>query len=144
MSLWSRITNAFRTDRLNEEIDRELESHIQEAVEEGRDPQEVRRAFGSPLRHREQIRDAKLLPWLDSLRSDAIFGARQLLKTKITTLAAILSLALAIGACTSAFRLVDALLFRPLPISAPERLYALSRLGTNLDGTPDTYDSQPY
>ena len=33
MSLWSRITNVFRSDRLNHEIDEELKSHIQEAIE---------------------------------------------------------------------------------------------------------------
>jgi hypothetical protein len=104
MSLWSRIANVFRGDRLNREIDEELESHIQEAIEHGRDPAEVRRAFGSALRHRETSRDVRLLTWLDSLRADAIFGLRQLKKNKITSATAILSLALAIGACTSAFR----------------------------------------
>ena len=39
--------------------------------------------------------------------------------------AAILSLALGIGACTSAFRLIDALLLRPLPVAHPERLWLL-------------------
>jgi hypothetical protein len=61
MSLWSRITNVFRSDRLNHEIDEELESHIQEAIEKGRDPAEVRRAFGSTLRHCEESRDVRLL-----------------------------------------------------------------------------------
>ena len=60
--------------------------------------------------------------WFDSLRADAVFGLRRLRKNKITSAAAILSLALAIGACTSAFRLIDALLLRPLPIAHPERL----------------------
>jgi hypothetical protein len=41
--------------------------------------------------------------------------------------AAILSLALAIGACTAAFRLIDALLLRPLPVAHAERFYVLSR-----------------
>jgi hypothetical protein len=49
---------------------------------------------------------------IDSLRADASFGWRQLTKKKVTSGAAILSLALAIGACTSAFRLIDALLLR--------------------------------
>ncbi len=40
-----------------------------------------------------------------------------------------LSLALGIGACLSAFRLVDALLFRSLPVKTPERLYGLFREG---------------
>jgi hypothetical protein len=48
------------------------------------------------------------------------------LENKVASAAAILSLALAIGACLSAFRLIDALLLRPLPIAAPQRLYAVS------------------
>jgi len=144
MSLWSRIANVFRSDRLNREIDEELESHIQEAIEHGRDPAEVQRAFGSTLRHREESRDVRLLTWLDSLRADAIFGLRQLNKNKIASGAAILSLALAIGACTSAFRLVDALLLRPLPVVQPEGLYILSLHGAGFDGKPGTFDEYPY
>jgi putative ABC transport system permease protein len=144
MSLWSRITNIFRGDRLNREIDEEFESHIQEAIEGGRDPEEVRRAFGSALRHREESRDFRLVTWLESLRFDAVFGWRQLIKAKVTSTAAILSLALAIGACTSAFRLIDALLLRPLPVSAPERLYLLSREGIGWDGKPSTDDGCEY
>ncbi len=144
MSLWSRITNVFRSDRLNHEIDEELESHIQEAIENGRDPAEVRRAFGSTLRHRQESRDVRLLTWLDSLRADAVLGLRQLKKNKITSAAAVVSLALAIGACTSAFRLIDALLLRPLPVVEPERLYILSRHGAGFDGKPGTFDDFQY
>src|ERR1700677_1289773 len=129
MSLWSRIANVFPGRSLSREIDEEFESHVAEAIGQGRDPAEARRAFGSTLRHREESRDIKLIAWLDSLRSDAVFGWRQLRKNKVTSAAAILSLALAIGACTAAFRLIDALLLRPLPVAQPERLYALSRLG---------------
>src|SRR5271168_2061525 len=141
MSLWSRIGNALRGERLNREIDEELEAHIAEAVSQGRDPVEARRAFGSTLRHREGSRDVRIVAWLESLRSDAIFGLRQLKKTKVTSLAAILSLALAIGACTSAFRLIDALLLRPLPVVNPEHLYVMSRHGIGFDGKPSSYDS---
>jgi predicted permease len=144
MSLWSRIANVLRGERLNREIDEELESHIEEAIAQGRDPGEARRALGSTLRHREGSRDVRLVAWLESLRSDAIFGWRQLNKTKVTSLAAILSLALAIGACTSAFRLIDALLLRPLPVSNPERLYDLSRQGIGPEGTPQTFDGWAY
>ena len=66
----------------------------------------------------------------DSLRADAVFGWRQLMKRKVTSAAAILSLALAIGACTSAFRLIDAILLRPLPVAKPEQLYTLARRGS--------------
>ena len=71
----------------------------------------------------------------DCLRADAVFAWRQISKRKATSGAAILSLALGIGACTSAFRLIDALLLRPLPIAAPERLYSVSRHGIGPEGT---------
>jgi predicted permease len=144
MAWWTRITNVFRGDRVNSEIDEELQSHIEEAIEQGRDPAEARRAFGSALRAREDSRDVRLAAWLDSLRDDAVFGWRQLKKSKVTSLAAILSLALAIGACTSAFRLIDALLLRPLPVTEPDRLYSLSRQGIGFDGKPQTFDGWAY
>jgi predicted permease len=144
MSLWMRLANVFRGERLNREIDEELEAHIAEAIAQGRDPGEARRAFGSALRHREGSRDVRLAVWLESLRSDAIFGLRQLKKTKVTSLAAILSLALAIGACTSAFRLIDAILLRPLPVANPERLYDLARQGIGPDGKPQDFDGWAY
>jgi predicted permease len=142
--MWTRITNVFRGDQLNREIDEELEAHITEATARGRDPLEARRALGSTLRHRENSRDVKLASWLESLRADAVFGWRQLYKTKVTSAAAILSLALAIGACTSAFRLIDALLLRPLPVANPERLYDLSRQGIGPEGKPQTFDGWAY
>ncbi|HEX4169291.1 MAG TPA: ABC transporter permease [Bryobacteraceae bacterium] len=127
MSLWSRIANVFRRDSLNRDIEEELQSHLAEAIAEGRDPAEARRAFGTLLYHRERSRDIRLVPWLESLYADSVFGWRQIVKRKTTSAAAILSLALAIGACLAAFRLTDAMLWRPLPISAPERLYIFSR-----------------
>ncbi len=144
MSLWSRVRNVFRGEQLNREIDEELEAHIAEAIAQGRDAGEARRAFGSTLRHREGSRDARLVSWLESLHSDSLFGLRQLRKTKVTSLAAILSLALAIGACTSAFRLIDAILLRPLPVANPERLYDLSRQGIGPEGKPQNFDGWTY
>ena len=144
MSLWSRFTNLFHSDRLNREIDEEFESHIEEAIARGRDSTEARRAFGPALRQREESRDVRLIAWLDSLRADIIFGWRQLMKRKVTSAAAILSLALAMGACTSAFRLIDALLLRPLPVTHPQRLYAMFCRGMGPDGTLRTTDSNEY
>src|SRR4051812_41096195 len=80
MSVWSRLANLLRTERLQREIEEELGTHLQEAIEEGRDPEEVQRAFGSFLRYREQSREVKLVVWMDSLRADLIFGWRQLCK----------------------------------------------------------------
>ena len=90
------------------------------------------------------LRGRSLTRELDSLRADAVFGWRQLNKKKVTSAAAILSLALSIGACTSAFRLIDALLLRPLPVAQPERLYALSRQGFQAWDGPTVYDGWEY
>jgi predicted permease len=143
MSLWSRIANAVRGESFSREIDDEVQSHFDEGVAQGRDPSEVRQAFGSPLRYAEESRDVRLVAWLDSLRADAVFGWRQLMKKKVTSAAAILSLALAIGACTGAFRLIDALLLRPLPVAHPERIYALAREAF-FDGKLQSFDAWAY
>jgi predicted permease len=86
----------------------------------------------------------RLVAWLDAIRADFVFGSRQLAKSKVTSAAAVLSLALGIGACTSAFRLVDALLSRPLPIAAPQRLYDVSRHEIGWDKKPATFDGWAY
>src|SRR4249920_2983246 len=144
MSMWSRIANVVRGDGLSREIDEELDAHLAEAIGEGRDLVEVCRAFGSVLRNREESRDVRLIAWLDSLRADAVFGWRQLMKKKATSAAAVLSLALAIGACTAAFRLIDALLLRPLPVADAERLYSVAFENIGADGKLATYDSCSY
>lgn len=144
MQIWSRVANLFRRDSLHREIDEELNAHIEEAIEEGRDPEEVRKTFGSLLRYRELSHDVRLVTWIDALRADLIFGWRQLVKRPATSIAAILSLALAIGSCASVFRLVDALLLRPLPITHSDRLYAMVLHGIGPDGSVRDSDWGEY
>lgn len=144
MSLWTRLRNTLLNERLHREIDEELESHVAEAISAGRNADEARRAFGSPLRHREASRDARLITRLDALRADASFGLRQLRKNKITSAAAILSLALAMGLAVAGFRLIDAFLWRPLPIANADRLYAVVRQGLGPSGDFRISDSNEY
>ena len=144
MSLWSRITNTFRGDRLSREIEEELQAHIEDAIAGGRDPAEARRAFGPVLQRGEESRDIRLLTWLEWLRADVVYGWRQILKRKVTSGAAVLSLALAMGASIAAFRLIDALLLRSLPVAAPEQLHVLSRQGIGFTGKPQTFDGWAY
>jgi predicted permease len=136
MSVWSRITNALQGERLNREIEEELRSHIEEAIASGRDPDEARRTFGSILRQREASHSIRAAGWLESLLADVRFGWRQLRRNKVTSAAAVLSLALGMGSCVAAFRLIDALLWRPLPISHSSNLYVLSRKMTGFNGRP--------
>jgi putative ABC transport system permease protein len=144
MSLWTRLRNSFRGDRLNRDLNEEFESHIDEGIAEGRDPEAVRRAFGSMLRQREASRRIRVAGWLEGLRADVIFGWRQLRRSRMSSAAAILSLALAMGSCVSAFRLIDALLWRPLPVAAPERLFAVSRAELTFEGKPTHFDGWAY
>jgi GTP cyclohydrolase III len=81
MSLWTRIANVFRGERVNREIDEELEAHVAEAMADGRDPAEARRALGSALRHRQESRDARLLTWLENLTQDIRYALRTLRKS---------------------------------------------------------------
>ena len=69
---------------------------------------------------------------------------RQLMKRKVTTAAAVLSLGLAIGSCVAAFRLIDAMLLRPLPISDPGRLYGAHFDGFSFQGEPMVWDNASY
>jgi predicted permease len=141
MSLFSRLTNVFRHKAVDRDIDEELQSHFDEAVSDGRDPDEVRRAFGSRLRIHEAAYDVVVSRWLDSVFADVRFGFRQLLKRRGVSVAAILSLGLAMGASMAAFRLIDAALLRPLPVSNPRSLYML---GSKERGLPDIQYSFDY
>src|SRR2546429_3625428 len=111
----------------------------------GRDPKEARRAFGCPRHAREASHSIRALGWVESLLADVSFGWRQLCRNKVTSFAAVLSLALGIGSCVAAFRLIDALLWRPLPISNSSKLYVLSRKLTGPEGKPieDRYWATP-
>ena len=134
MSWTRRFANYFRRRGIEDEIAEELSSHLEEALEQGRSPEEARRAFGNQLLQREQSRDIKFLPWLDSLASDVVFGWRQLRKRPAVSLAAIVSLGLAIGATSAAFRLIDAVLLRTLPVADPQNLFVAATEYTDRTG----------
>jgi len=85
------------------------------------------------------------LTFLANVRSDATYALRRLTQTKIISAAAILSLALAAGACVTAFQLLEALLLRPLPVASPERLFVVEFRSPNIDESRiSTYDSNSY
>ena len=125
MSLWSRIGNVFRGDKVNREIAEELESHVEEAIHAGRDPREARRALGSVMRQREESHAVRVAGWLESFLQDTVYGVRSMLRSKALTAVALLSLALGIGANTAIFSLLDAVLLRMLPVKEPQRLVLL-------------------
>jgi putative ABC transport system permease protein len=142
MSWLSRVLNVVQRDRLNRELEEEIQSHLEARTEElisrgmtwEQARTQARRQFGNAIALRESSRDIKLFPWLESILQDVAFGLRLCRKNALVTAATVTSLSLAIGACTAAFSLVDALILRPLPVTNAERLvYAVSRPPTEPD-----------
>jgi len=131
MSLWSQIANVFRGDRLDREIEEELRSHIDEAIQEGREPAEARGAFGPALLLREESRDIRILPWLDALRRDVSGALRGMRRSPGFATAAVAYLALGIGANAAIFSIIDRVLLRPLPYQDADRLVSLMRTFRN-------------
>ncbi|MBV9264542.1 MAG: ABC transporter permease [Acidobacteriaceae bacterium] len=127
----------FRSERLGEELDRELEFHLAETidrfVDEGMPAEEARRRaslrFGNYSIQKERTRDMNITGWLDALRGDLIYGLRQLKLNPGFAAIAILSLALGIGANTAIFQLLDAIRLRGLPVQDPSRLATVVRSG---------------
>ncbi len=92
----------------------------------------------------EALRDQRGLPRLEALIADAVFGWRQIRRHAAVSVVAVVSLGLAIGATASAFRIVDAVLLRPLPVSDPDRLSFLQLSYVDSQGQPDTREDFDY
>ena len=127
------IREIFRKRRLFNELSEEMRLHIEERVEqlerEGLSPREAGRqariAFGNLALVEERSREVWRWPTLESIWGDVRFAVRQLRRSPGFTVAAILTLALAIGANAVVFSILNAFLLRPLQVEHPERLYEL-------------------
>ena len=115
------------------ELEANLELQIEDNRHAGMTPAEARRAalvkFGGIESIKENYRDQKGLPFLESLAQDLRHSLRMLRKSPMFTLVAVVSLGLGIGANTAIFSLIDALLLRELPVREPHRLFALTQTG---------------
>jgi len=128
MAFWTRVRNVFRRDRINAEIEEELQQHIEHATEAGRDPAEARRAFGPHLRLREECQDAKLVTWISSLWQDLLYSLRSLKGNPVYSITAIITLGCGLGLNLAFFTVMNALM-RPVAVPDPYSLATYSFQG---------------
>ena len=117
---------------LSEEMDTHISLLAEEYERAGMSPREARmaarRQFGGVAQITETYREQHRLPFVDGLWQDLGYAFRQLRHSPIFAIAAVLTLALGIGANTAVFRVLDTLLLRSLPVRQPDQLVQLQPL----------------
>src|SRR6266849_5578956 len=130
-----RLAALFRRRRLEDDLNDELRSHLEMAVElnlhKGMSAEDARRealrSFGGVEQTKENYRDQRGLPMIETTLQDLRFGLRMLRRSPGFSLLAILCLTLGIGANAAVFSWVEGILFRPYPlVSHQEQLLALT------------------
>jgi predicted permease len=146
MSWFSRLKNALNPRPLDDDLAAEVADHLERRAaalgEKGLSPAEAQRQararFGSASRLREESREFRLWAGLEGTLQDIRYAWRAMRKGPVFAATAVISLALAIGANTAIYSIVDAAILRPLPVHEPDRLFTLWWPGI-LDpgGSPD-------
>ncbi|HJU72285.1 MAG TPA: ABC transporter permease [Gemmatimonadaceae bacterium] len=143
MARLTRILNTFRRRRLDRDIDAELAFHIEMRAREyersGMTSVDARREavrrVGNPLMLRDRTRDVDVVVRLETAWLDARYAARALLRTPGFAVAAILTLALGIGANTALFAIVYGILLQPLPYAEADKLYMVYQTSESVGRT---------
>jgi putative ABC transport system permease protein len=121
-------------DGLDQDIKDHIERETQDNIDRGLAPKEARRqamlTFGNVALVKEDTRAVWIARWFDEARQDAWYALRTLRRNRVTTIVGILVMALAIGANTAVFSVVNAVLLNPLPYPNPDRIVTLSYIST--------------
>jgi predicted permease len=132
-SLWRNVVHRRRADRdLDDELSALQTLLVEEKIRAGLTPADARRAasieLGQPHIVKERVRDARAGAVLDTLLQDVRYGGRLLHRSPLFTATAVLSLGLGIGANTTIFSLVNALMLRELRVAKPRELVEFGRI----------------
>jgi putative ABC transport system permease protein len=149
-----RLRSLFRRSAADRELDEEFGFHLEEAIQEnirrGMPQAEAalaaHRAFGIVALEKNRCRDARGLGWLEDLRQDLTYGARNLIKSPAFTCVALLSLALGIGATTAMFSVVNAVVLHGIPFPQPDRVVMIkeTKHGASTGGNPARFRDWSY
>ncbi|MBM3727963.1 MAG: FtsX-like permease family protein [Acidobacteria bacterium] len=131
--LISRLLGLGRHRRMDQEFDEEAAAHLemlaQRFVARGMSPEEARGAarkqFGGVTRMKEDLREMRAVPALETLLRDARHTLRRLARSPVFTAATVLTLALGIGANTAIFSVIHGVLLKPLPFPGRDRLVSV-------------------
>ncbi len=142
-----RLGELLGRSRREREFDAELESHLQMHIEDnlraGMSAVEARRQalikLGGVEQTKENYRDRRGLPVLETLLLDLRFAFRLLRKNPGFTAIAVLTLALGMGATTTIFSVVNSVLLRPLPYQNHDRLLRVEETHPGAAGNGVTF-----
>jgi putative ABC transport system permease protein len=133
MSWIRRLRNRWREGVLARDFEAELRFHLEcrteDNIRRGMTPedaaQEARRHMGNLTLAREEMRAARVATWFDGVGGDLRHGIRVFARHPLLTCLAVLTLSLGIGANAAIFSVFEAVLLRPLPYPAADRLVVL-------------------
>jgi putative ABC transport system permease protein len=126
--------NLFTRRRVEQDLDRELQSYLDELTDEkrrsGMDAAAARRAarleLGGMVQVKEQVREVRTGQMMEELLQDLRYGLRTLRRNPAFTAVAVFALALGIGVNTAMFSVAYGVLLRPLPYPDADRIQVVS------------------